>query len=65
MRRRAGWALTAAIAVWDADAMRAHIAAHSWLTLGWVVLILTGHMADLLTINRLTSPCEWLSKAAE
>lgn len=65
MRRRVGYTLTAAIALWDMDAMRAHIAAHSWLTLGWVAIMLAGHLGDLLTINRLTVPCPWGQQAAE
>jgi hypothetical protein len=51
--------------LWDLDAWRPHIAAHSWVTLGYVALMTAGHLGDLMTINRLTVPCAWGQQAAE
>lgn len=41
------------IGAWDVDAMRPHIAAHSWFTLALVCHFLAAHMADYLTVGRL------------
>jgi hypothetical protein len=43
-----GVLLISAVSVWDIDAMRPHIAQHSWVTLGYVSLFLIGHVTDYL-----------------
>lgn len=48
-----GLFLAVAIAMNDLDAMRAHVAAHSWLTLSYVAVFLVGHVTDYLTIGRI------------
>jgi hypothetical protein len=40
------------VSAWDMDAMRPHIAAHSWYTLGLVALFLIVHLSDYLTVGR-------------
>lgn len=50
-----GFVLITAILLWDADAMRIHIIAHSWLTLGYVSLYPISHVADYFTIGRITN----------
>ena len=49
MRRKVGFLLITAVTLWDVDAMRPHIAAHSWLTLGYVSIFLIGHLIDMVT----------------
>ena len=44
-----------AIAAWDIDAMRPHIAAHSWTTLAFVSLFLAAHLSDYFTVGRLVN----------
>ncbi|MFL6303531.1 MAG: hypothetical protein ACJ72H_08310 [Candidatus Sulfotelmatobacter sp.] len=41
------------ISAWDMDAMRPHIAAHSWATLAFVTLYLVVHVSNYLTVGRL------------
>jgi hypothetical protein len=41
------------IAAWDIDAMRLHIAAHSWDTLAFVSLFLIVHVSNYLTVGQL------------
>lgn len=41
------------ISAWDMDAMRPHIAAHSWATLAFVALYLVVHVSNYLTVGRL------------
>lgn len=41
------------VSAWDVDAMRPHIAAHSWYTLAFVALFLAAHLGDYLTVGRL------------
>lgn len=53
--KRLGVFLISAVAMWDVDAMRPHVAAHSWVTLGYVSLFLVGHLTDYLTIGRLVN----------
>ena len=55
MRRVIGLVLICSVCAWDVDAMRPHIAAHSWLTLAYVSIFLVGHVTDYLTIGRLTN----------
>jgi hypothetical protein len=43
------------IGAWDVDAMRPHIAAHSWATLAFVSLFLVVHLSDYLTVGRLVN----------
>lgn len=50
-----GLVLIIAVLAWDADAMRPHIAAHSWLTLVYVSIFFVGHLVDYLTIGRLVN----------
>src|ERR1700750_672478 len=44
-----------AIAAWDIDAMRPHIAAHSWTTLAFVSLFLAAPLSDYFTVGRLVN----------
>lgn len=53
--KRLGVLLISAVSVWDIDAMRPHIAQHSWVTLGYVSMFLIGHVTDYLTIGRLVN----------
>jgi hypothetical protein len=48
-----GFVLIALVSAWDVDAMRPHIAAHSWTTLAFVWLFLAAHLSDYLTVGRL------------
>jgi hypothetical protein len=48
-----GLALAIAVLAWDVDAMLPHIAAHSWLTLGYVSIFFVGHALDYLTLGRI------------
>jgi hypothetical protein len=48
-----GVVLIVLVSLWDCDAMRAHIVAHSWVTLAWVSLYLVAHLSDFATIGRL------------
>ena len=41
------------ISAWDMDAMRPHIAAHSWATLAFVSLYLVVHVSNYVTVGRL------------
>jgi hypothetical protein len=50
-----GLILFIAIAAWDVDAMRPHIAAHSWTTLAFVSLFLAAHLSDYVTIGRIVN----------
>ena len=50
-----GIILIVLISAWDMDAMRPHIAAHSWGTLGLVALFLVVHLSDYLTVGRLVN----------
>ncbi len=43
------------VSAWDVDAMRAHIAAHSWTTLAFVSLFLAAHLTDYLTVGRIVN----------
>jgi hypothetical protein len=43
------------VSAWDMDAMRPHIAAHSWYTLAFVALFLIVHVSDYLTVGRLVT----------
>jgi hypothetical protein len=48
-----GFILFILISAWDVDAMRPHIAAHSWTTLAFVSLFLAAHLSDYFTVGRL------------
>jgi hypothetical protein len=48
-----GVVMMIAIAAWDIDAMRPHVAAHSWLTLGYVSLFLVTHVCDYFTAGQI------------
>jgi hypothetical protein len=50
-----GIILIVLISAWDMDAMRPHIVAHSWGTLGLVALFLVVHLSDYLTVGRLVN----------
>jgi hypothetical protein len=50
-----GLILFVAISAWDIDAMRPHIAAHSWDTLAFVSLFLAAHLSDYLTVGRIVN----------
>jgi hypothetical protein len=50
-----GFVLIIAVLAWDADAMRPHVAAHSWVTLAYVSLFFVGHLVDYLTVGRLVN----------
>lgn len=54
MRRIFGWSLFAFVMIWDFDAVRIHIMAHSWLTLCYVLIFVVGHAIDLLTMQSIT-----------
>jgi hypothetical protein len=56
-----GFILFLLISAWDVDAMRPHIAAHSWPTLAFVSLFLAAHMSDYLTVGRLVNRLDSLS----
>jgi hypothetical protein len=43
------------VSAWDMDAMRPHIAAHSWYTLAFVALFLIVHVSDYLTVGQLVT----------
>ena len=50
-----GLALIIAVLVWDVDAMRPHVAAHSYITLCYVAAFFVGHLTDYLTIGRIVN----------
>jgi hypothetical protein len=51
------------VSAWDMDAMRPHIAAHSWYTLAFVALFLVVHVSDYLTVGRLVTRIDPLALA--
>jgi hypothetical protein len=51
------------VSAWDMDAMRPHIAAHSWYTLAFVALFLIVHVSDYLTVGRLVTRIDPLALA--
>ena len=51
--RAFGLVMIVLIGAWDIDAMRPHIAAHSWYTLSFVLLFLAVHLGNYLTVGRL------------
>lgn len=53
MARIFGLVMIVLIGAWDIDAMRPHIAAHSWYTLALVMLFLVAHVGDYLTVGRI------------
>jgi hypothetical protein len=53
------------VSAWDVDAMRAHIAAHSWTTLAFVSLFLAAHLSDYLTVGRIVNRFDPLAFASE
>ena len=53
MARIFGMVMIVLVSAWDVDAMRPHIAAHSWYTLAFVALFLAAHLVDYLTVGRL------------
>jgi hypothetical protein len=53
-----GLILIIAVLAWDADAMRPHVAAHSWVTLAYVCVFFVGHLVDYLTVGRLVNRME-------
>jgi hypothetical protein len=53
MARIFGIVMIVLVSAWDVDAMRPHIAAHSWYTLAFVALFLAAHLGDYLTVGRL------------
>lgn len=55
MKKTLGLVLIIAVLVWDADAMKAHVVAHSWLTLAYVSIFFIGHLVDYLTIGRIVN----------
>jgi hypothetical protein len=59
--RVVGFIVFLLICAWDVDAMRPHIAAHSWTTLAFVSLFLAAHLSDYLTIGRLVNRLDSLS----
>jgi hypothetical protein len=70
MRRRSantarifGLIMILMVSAWDMDAMRPHIAAHSWYTLGLVALFLIVHLSDYLTVGRLVTRIDSLALA--
>ncbi len=48
-----GMVMIVLVSAWDVDAMRPHIAAHSWYTLAFVAIFLAAHLGDYLTVGRL------------
>jgi len=48
------------VCAWDVDAMRPHIAAHSWYTLGFVAVFLIVHLSDYLTVGRFVTRLDLL-----
>jgi hypothetical protein len=51
------------VSAWDMDAMRPHIAAHSWYTLALVALFLIVHLSDYLTVGQLVTRIDSLALA--
>lgn len=51
------------VSAWDMDAMRPHIAAHSWYTLAFVALFLAVHLSDYLTVGQLVTRIDPLALA--
>jgi hypothetical protein len=43
------------VSAWDMDAMRPHIAAHSWYTLAFVALFLIVHLSDYFTVGQIVT----------
>jgi hypothetical protein len=56
-----GLVMILAVVAWDCDAMKAHIVAHSWLTLGWVSIYLVAHLTDYMTLGRIVNRLEWVT----
>lgn len=54
MAKLVGIFITVCTLLWDIDAMRPHVAAHSWLTLAYVSLFFVGHAVDALTTGFVT-----------
>jgi hypothetical protein len=50
MKKLFGLVLIITVLAWDADAIRPHLAAHSWVTLGYVLLTICGWVLADLTI---------------
>ena len=48
-----GLVMIVLVSAWDVDAMRPHIAAHSWYTLAFVAVFLAAHLGDYFTVGRL------------
>lgn len=46
--------MLAAVALWDMDAMRPHVAAHSWLTLAYVSIFLIEHMVSGISLGSIS-----------
>jgi uncharacterized membrane protein YgdD (TMEM256/DUF423 family) len=59
-----GLILIVLIGAWDMDAMRAHIARHSWTTLALVATYLFVHVSNYLTVGRLIHRIDALVFAA-
>jgi hypothetical protein len=59
-----GVTLILLVSAWDVDAMRAHIAAHSWTTLAFVSLFLAAHLSDYLTVGRIVNRFDPLAFAS-
>ncbi len=53
MARIFGVVMIVLVSAWDVDAMRPHVAAHSWYTLAFVAVFLAAHLGDYLTVGRL------------
>ncbi len=51
------------VSAWDMDAMRPHIAAHSWYTLAFVAIFLIVHLSDYFTVGQLVTRLDSLSLA--
>jgi hydrogenase/urease accessory protein HupE len=62
MQRALFLILVVSVSLWDVDAMRVHISAHSWTTLAYVSIFLVGHLTDLLTIGRISTNLELLER---
>ena len=51
--RAFGLVMILLVGAWDMDAMRPHLAAHSWYTLFLVGLFFAAHLGNYLTVGRL------------
>lgn len=49
-----GIVLTVAVALWDIDAMRPHVTAHSWVTLAYVCVFFIGHVVDAVALGSIS-----------